>query len=126
MGLGAYHGFEIKHEALKLISLRNDSPQGAAEAVVTRRASEMADLERILKSLHDAEIQFGIQSEPPDGGITAWIDGGDRTEKATFFGYKATFFGHIEGDDQVWPAGDIAKWLLETAARLFPEYTPPG
>jgi hypothetical protein len=31
------------------------------------------------------------------GRITAWIDFGSRTE-------KATFFGTIVGDRQVWPA----------------------
>ena len=47
-------------------------------------------------------------------GITAWIDYGSRTE-------KATFYGTIIGDQQVWPAADrIAAWLHETALRLFP------
>jgi hypothetical protein len=49
------------------------------------------------------------------GGITAWIDYGSRTE-------KATFYGTIVGDRQVWPAADrMAAWLHETALRLFPE-----
>jgi hypothetical protein len=43
-------------------------------------------LERVLQGLHDSEIRCGIQNEPPAGGITAWIDYGDRTEKATFYG----------------------------------------
>src|SRR5882757_8722192 len=48
-------------------------------------------------------------------GITAWIDFGSRTE-------KATFYGTIVGDRQVWPAADrIAAWLHETALRLFPD-----
>ncbi|MEA2909319.1 MAG: hypothetical protein QOJ15_1400 [Bradyrhizobium sp.] len=48
-------------------------------------------------------------------GITAWIDYGSRTE-------KATFYGTIIGDQQVWPAADrIAAWMHETAMRLFPE-----
>jgi hypothetical protein len=46
-------------------------------------------------------------------GITAWIDYGSRTEKAT---------RTIIGDQQVWPAADrIAAWMHETAMRLFPE-----
>jgi hypothetical protein len=71
----------------------------------------MADLERILQQLHDSEIRCGIQAEPPAGGITAWIDYGDRTE-------KATFFGSIVGGIQEWPAAAIATRLHETAIRL--------
>jgi hypothetical protein len=72
-------------------------------------------LERILQGLHESEIRCGIQNEPPAGGITAWIDYGSRTE-------KATFYGTIVGDRQVWPATDrIAAWLHETALRLFPD-----
>ena len=73
----------------------------------------MADLERVLQGFHDSEIRCGIQNEPPAGGITAWIDFGSRTE-------KATFYGTIVGDPQVWPAaGRNAAWLHETALRLF-------
>jgi hypothetical protein len=54
-------------------------------------------LERVLQGLHDSEIRCGIQNEPPAGGITAWIDYGSQTE-------KATFYGTIVGDRQVWPA----------------------
>ena len=43
-------------------------------------------LELVLQGLHDSEIRCGIQNEPPAGGITAWIDYGSRTEKATFYG----------------------------------------
>ena len=72
-------------------------------------------LERVLQGLHESEIRCGIQNEPPAGGITAWIDFGSRTE-------KATFYGTIVGDQQVWPAADrIAAWLHETALRLFPD-----
>jgi hypothetical protein len=70
---------------------------------------------RVLQGLHDSEIRCGIQNEPPAGGITAWIDYGSRTE-------KATFYGSIVGDRQVWPAADrIAAWMHETALRLFPD-----
>ena len=62
-------------------------------------------LESVLQGLHDSEIRCGIQNEPPAGGITAWIDYGSRTE-------KATFYGTIVGDRQVWPAADrMAAWL---------------
>jgi hypothetical protein len=72
-------------------------------------------LEVALQGLHESEIRCGIQNEPPAGGITAWIDYGDRTE-------KATFYGTIVGDQQVWPAADrIAAWLHETALRLLPD-----
>jgi hypothetical protein len=58
---------------------------------------------------------LALQNEPPAGGITAWIDFGSRTE-------KATFYGTIVGDRQVWPAADrIAAWLHETTLRLFPD-----
>ena len=72
-------------------------------------------LERVLQGLYDSEIRCGIQNEPLAGGITAWIDYGSRTE-------KATFYGTIVGDQQVWPAAEhIAAWMHETALRLFPD-----
>ena len=72
-------------------------------------------LEVVLKGLHDSEIRYAIQNEPPVGGITAWIDFGNRTE-------KATFYGTIVGDQQIWPAANrIAAWMHETALRLFPD-----
>jgi hypothetical protein len=43
-------------------------------------------LEVVLQGLHESEIRCGIKNEPPAGGITAWIDFGSRTEKATFYG----------------------------------------
>jgi hypothetical protein len=71
-------------------------------------------LEVLLQGLYDSEIRCGIQNEPPAGGITAWIDFGSKTE-------KATFYGTIVGARQVWPAASIAAWLYETALRLFPD-----
>jgi hypothetical protein len=72
-------------------------------------------LEVVLQGLHESEIRCGIQNEPPAGGITAWINYGDRTE-------NATFYGTIVGDRQVWPAADrMASWMHETALRLFPD-----
>jgi hypothetical protein len=46
-------------------------------------------LEAVLQGLHESEIRCRIQNEPPAGGITAWIDYGSRTEKATFYGTAA-------------------------------------
>ena len=72
-------------------------------------------LEVVLQGLHESEIRCGIRNEPPAGGITAWIDFGSRTE-------KATFYGTIVGDRQIWPAAErIAAWMHETALRLFPD-----
>ena len=72
-------------------------------------------LEVVLQGLHESEIRCGIQNEPPAGGITAWINYGDRTE-------NATFYGTIVGDRQVWPAADrMASWMHETALRLYPD-----
>jgi hypothetical protein len=69
----------------------------------------------VLHGLHESEIRCGIQNDPPAGGITAWIDYGSRTE-------KATFYGTIVGDRQVWQATDrIPAWLHVTALRLFPD-----
>jgi hypothetical protein len=78
-------------------------------------SADPAPLEVVLQGLHDSEIRCGIQNEPPAGGITAWIDYGDRAE-------RATFYGTIVGDRRVWPAADrIAAWLHETALRHFPD-----
>jgi hypothetical protein len=75
-------------------------------------------LEALLKGLHDSEICCGIQNEPPAGGITAWIDYGSRRE-------KATFYGTIVGDQQVWPAADrISAWMHETARCAFSLIAP--
>jgi hypothetical protein len=75
-------------------------------------------LESVLQGLHESEIRCGIQNEPPAGGITAWIDYDSRTE-------KATFYGTIVGDRQVWAAADrIAAWMHGTALRLFPDSPP--
>jgi hypothetical protein len=72
-------------------------------------------LEVILQGLHESKIRCGVKNEPPAGGITASIGYGSRTE-------KATFYGTIVGDRQVWPAADrIAAWLHETVLRLFPD-----
>jgi hypothetical protein len=72
-------------------------------------------LEVVLQGVHESEIRCGIQNEPLTGGITAWIDYGSRTE-------KATCYGTIVGDQQVWPAADrMASWLHETALPLFTE-----
>src|SRR5260370_16992745 len=43
-------------------------------------------LEVVLKGLHESEIRCGIQTDPPAGGITAWIDYGGPTAKRTSHG----------------------------------------
>ena len=63
----------------------------------------------------------GIQNEPPAGGITAWIDYGSRTE-------KATFYGTIVGDQQVWPAANrmlpgCMRWRTPVPPLLFTPVT---
>jgi hypothetical protein len=71
-------------------------------------------LDDAIAPLYAREINCGGET-CWDGGITAWIDFGSRTE-------KATFYGTIVGDQQVWPAADrIAAWMHETALRLFPD-----
>ena len=57
------------------------------------------ELEIVRQGLYDSDIRCGLQNDPPAGGITAWIDFGSRTE-------KATFYGTIVGDRQVWPGAD--------------------
>jgi hypothetical protein len=77
---------------------------------MSEKGARAADLKKVFKTLHDAEIPFGIESESSDGSITAWVDCGDRIE-------IVTFFGRIKADDQpVWQAGDIASWLIKTSA----------
>ena len=71
-------------------------------------------LEIVPEGLHDSEIRCGIQNEPPAGGITAWIDYGSRTEKATFYG---TIVGHRE----VWPAANRCR----PASVRLTECRPP-
>jgi hypothetical protein len=79
----------------------------------------MPTLERVLQGLHESEIRCGIQNKPPPaGGITAWIDFRIGTE-------KATFYGTIVGDKEVWPAADrIAAWMYKTAL-CFPDSPMP-
>jgi hypothetical protein len=54
-------------------------------------------LEVILQGLHEIQDPMRDTERAASGRITAWIDFGSRTE-------KATFFGTIVGDRQVWPA----------------------
>ena len=56
----------------------------------------MRDTERAASGRHHCLDHFGSKTE------------------------KATFYGTIVGDRQVWPAASIAAWLHETALRLFP------
>jgi hypothetical protein len=73
-------------------------------------------LEVVLQGLHDSEIRCGIQNEPPAGGITAWIDYGDRAARATFYVSHAAMRS---------AAGQTCRSPTmvphETALRLFPD-----
>src|SRR3981081_3968506 len=71
-------------------------------------ARPMPTLECVLQALHESEIRCGIQNEPPAGGITAWMDCRERTE-------RATFLGSIVGGYRDWPADTIVTWLHQTA-----------
>lgn len=74
------------------------------------------NLELVLQALLNAEIHFGVEGMPPDGGVTAWMAFGerDRYEKVTWYGIRV-------GDDPVpqWPRDFMARWFLETAMRLY-------
>src|SRR5260370_26010762 len=75
-------------------------------------------LEVVLKGLHESEIRCGIQTEPPAGGITAWIDYGGRAQ-------KATFYGTIGGDRQGRAAAHrIAAVRAGTRCGPFPGCPP--
>jgi hypothetical protein len=72
-------------------------------------------LERVLQALHDCGICCGVAAAPPEGGISVWIEIGDRTERATF--YK-----RLEGAASSWPAPDAgARWLHARALALYPD-----
>ena len=69
-------------------------------------------LKIVLQGLSDSGIRCGIRNEPPAGGITAGVDYGSRTE-------KATFYGTIVEDRQVWPAADrLAAWPMRPHCAL--------
>jgi hypothetical protein len=73
-----------------------------------------ADLERVIKLMHEHNIVCGIETAPPDGGIIARMSYGPHRQ-------IASFHRTIIGERQTWPAGDITRWLMETASRFYPE-----
>ena len=79
----------------------------------------MPSLETVFQGLHNSEIRCGIQNEPPAGGITAWMDFGSRTEKATFYGTIAGTAGWTAR-----PATEPAKSLGRPGRKDRPEKPP--
>jgi hypothetical protein len=77
----------------------------------------MADLERVLKQLHDSEINAGVQTFY-DTGMRVWIgDEANGIQSETTINRTANFAA-----PRKWPEGvTAASWLHETALRLFPD-----
>ena len=73
----------------------------------------MANLERVMRQLHDSEINAGVETFYDAGGMRVWL--GD-----TFNGIQAETW--IRRTDLQWPAGvTAASWLHAVALRLYPE-----
>jgi hypothetical protein len=71
----------------------------------------MTNLERVMRELHDSEINAGVQTYY-DAGMRAWI--GD-----TFNGIRAETL--IERTSHQWSAAlTAASWLHGAALRLYP------
>lgn len=69
-------------------------------------------LQQVLRELHDSEINVGLQSFAWCG-LRVWI--GDQLN-----GLEAE--ATLEPKDATWADDDaVARWLHETALRLFPE-----
>lgn len=79
-----------------------------------RIVTPLADLERVLQTLHDSEINAGVQTFF-DAGMRVWI--GDEVN-----GIQAeTVFTRMGSTERRWPEGlTAASWLYETALRLYP------
>lgn len=75
------------------------------------RVMVTAKLEQVIKALHDAEIQFGIQSPGYKLGISVWVRYDTRFQETEFMG--TAFLGD-------WPADEIAAWMLAAAQRVMP------
>jgi len=74
-------------------------------------------LEVVLQGLHESEIRCGIKNEAAClGGITAWIDYGSRTEKATFFTGPSLVIAR-SGRRPI----SSGRGCMKTALRLFPD-----
>jgi hypothetical protein len=84
------------------------------EPPITLRQAEgpVLDLETVIEELHDSEINAGLQTFHPDG-LRVWI--GDQLN-----GLHAS--AHIVPGDPAWGQdGVAARWLHQTAIRLFPD-----
>lgn len=71
-------------------------------------------LERVLRDLHDSEINAGLQTFY-DAGMRVWIGDqiNDRRAETSF---------SRKGAPGAWPEeGLAARWLHETALHLFPD-----
>jgi hypothetical protein len=75
----------------------------------------MADLEHILRRLHDSEINAGVQTFY-DAGMRVWM--GDEMN-----GIQAeTTINRTHAARLKWPEGlSAASWLHEAALRLYPD-----
>ena len=72
----------------------------------------MANLERVMRQLHDSEINAGVETFY-DAGMRVWL--GD-----TINGIQAET--SIKPTDQQWPADvTAASWLHAVALRLYPQ-----
>jgi hypothetical protein len=72
----------------------------------------MANLERVMRQLHDSEINAGVETFYDAGGMRVWL--GD-----TINGIRAET--SIKRTDHQWPAGvTAASWLHAVALRLYP------
>ena len=71
----------------------------------------MPDLNQVLRALHDSQIIAGIQTLS-DGCVRVWL-GDEMNAPIT----EAT----IAPKGRKWPEEDAARWLHETALRLFPD-----
>jgi hypothetical protein len=79
----------------------------------------MADVEHILRQLHDSEIKAGVQTFF-DAGMRIWI--GDEVNGVL----AETTIDRTDGfvAPREWQEGDSAvSWLHETALRLYPDST---
>jgi hypothetical protein len=71
----------------------------------------MPDLNQVLRTLHDSEIIVGIQTLS-DGGVRVWL-GDEMNAPITDTA--------IAPKGRKWPDEDAARWLHETAIRLYPD-----
>ncbi len=84
---------------------------GEDEEIPAAEEGDKQRLERVIKSLHESEINAGLQSFC-FCGFRAWI--GDELN-------GITASGAVEEDDPGWHSfSAVALWLHQTAPRLYP------